>query len=267
MRRVRFKKKHVAMLPCLMTLGNMVCGIMAISALFHGEERFWMFRDGISAAAWLVVMGMIFDMLDGKLARATSSASDFGGQLDSLSDCITFGVAPALLIIGVSTMPHKLVYVYGVLYALCTAMRLARFNVEHSATGASHDFFKGLPSPAAAGFVVSIVLLENHLDGGRLPGLYPYSRAALPFLGLIGGVLMVSRVPYPHLLKWVVKGKRQFADLVRVIFVCAAIAVSPQVAFPALFSMYLVSGLLQAVKGIRLSSASEAEPAVEGAGT
>jgi CDP-diacylglycerol--serine O-phosphatidyltransferase len=243
--------RKIAVLPSLITLGNLICGFAAICVLARPDVRLPFVEDRVVAASWLIMMGMILDVLDGKLARMTRVTSDFGGQLDSLSDCLTFGVAPAVLVVVTSTLQAQLVWLLAGLYATCAALRLARFNVEHSAHTKKEDYFKGMPSPAAAGLIVSAIIFDRSVT--QISSLKTQAGALrtdviLPFLALTAGLLMVSRVRYPHLLGWILKGKKRFADLVRIVFVCAFIAWRPQFAFIVLFSAYAVSGIVQTTR-------------------
>jgi CDP-diacylglycerol--serine O-phosphatidyltransferase len=197
------------------------------------------------------MFGMILDVLDGKVARMTRVTSDFGGQLDSLSDCLSFGIAPAVMVVVVSGLQAQLVWLFAALYAVCAALRLARFNVEHSEHSKKDDYFKGMPSPAAAGLIVSAIIFDNSVTeifGLRTQPGALRTDVMLPFVALAAGLLMVSRVRYPHLLGWILKGKKRFADLVRIVFVCAFIAWRPQFAFIVLFSAYAVSGIVQTTR-------------------
>jgi CDP-diacylglycerol--serine O-phosphatidyltransferase len=242
--------RRIAALPSLVTLGNLVCGFTAIGVLSQPGEPVGPFPDGITACASFIMLGMLFDMLDGKLARMARVTSDFGGQLDSLSDVVTFGVAPGMLIVRVSAFSWELTWLMAVLYVVCVALRLARFNVEHSRRAVvDEDYFKGLPSPAGAGLVASLVLFDGHLMDmyGVKTSLF-HVNMVLPIIGLAAGVLMVSRVRYPHLMSWIFKGKKQFADLVRLVFVCASIAYKPKLAFFVLFLAYAVSGIVQTIR-------------------
>ncbi len=240
--------RKIAVFPSLVTIANLVCGFAAVAALVDPGKHFTLFGSGELAAAWFIMLGMVFDMFDGKLARLAKATSDFGGQLDSLSDCVTFGLAPGMLIVSISTLRYKeAVWLLAALYAVCAALRLARFNVEHSSVAHQKDYFKGLPSPAAAGLLASMVIFDLYpLNGTPLGALH--TGIILPFIGLAAGLLMVSRVRYPHLMKWIFKGKRQFGDFVRLVVLCACIARWPQFAFVVLFSAYAVSGVVLTTK-------------------
>ena len=156
------KRKVFAVLPSLLTLGNAVCGFGAITyAAKLGPEV--ASKEDLYTAALLIFGAMVCDALDGPLARLSRQTSDFGAQLDSLCDAISFGVAPAFLMLK-SSFDHvfhpRILWVIAVLYMLCAILRLARFNVSKQ-TNTDHDHFSGLPSPAAAGMVASLVVMAK----------------------------------------------------------------------------------------------------------
>jgi CDP-diacylglycerol--serine O-phosphatidyltransferase len=236
--------RRIAILPSLVTIANLACGVTAIGLLVDPERKIAFFGSGISAAAWLVMLGMVFDLLDGKLARLAKATSDFGAQLDSLGDAVTFGVAPAMLIVASSAINKELTWLLATLFAICAVLRLARFNVEHTDDGHKDDYFKGLPSPAAAGLIVSLLLLDEFNSFGRYWSHGSlHTELILPFVGLLAAMLMVSRVRYPHLLKWIFSGHGRFRDLVTLVAICSLLTYWPQLAFAVLFSTYAVSGI------------------------
>ena len=173
----RFRQlKTVPVLPSLVTLGNLYFGFLAMAkvadaGLLYGLQAGPIAPEALAlfeTAALLVFLAMVFDGLDGAVARLTNQTSAFGAQLDSLCDMVTFGVAPAFLTkllieyhAGADRLlpAHpKLYYVAAAIYVLCAAMRLARFNVEVSSPAAEdHREFSGLPSPAAAAVVCSLI--------------------------------------------------------------------------------------------------------------
>jgi CDP-diacylglycerol--serine O-phosphatidyltransferase len=262
--------RKIAVFPSLVTIANLVCGFAAVAALIDPGKHFAVFGRGELAAAWFIMLGMVFDMFDGKLARLAKATSDFGGQLDSLSDCVTFGLAPGMLIVSISTLRYKeAVWLLAALYSVCAALRLARFNVEHSSAGHKQDYFKGLPSPAAAGLLASMVIFDLYSsDGTPLRALH--TGVILPFAGLAAGLLMVSRVRYPHLMKWIFKGKKQFGDFVRLVVLCACIFRWPQYAFVVLFSAYTVSGVVLTTRAMitaRARGQRYVYPPADGEGT
>ncbi len=145
--------RPVAILPTLCTLGNTFCGFLAISkiadALLHQNAE--AFRQNIVFAAWMIVLAMVFDALDGKIARLTNQTTDFGAQLDSLTDLITFGVAPAFLVKVVAdytfttqgvVYQDKLPLLLTSVYAICAALRLARFTLETEPDPKAHETFE-----------------------------------------------------------------------------------------------------------------------------
>ena len=168
-------------------------------------------------SGWLIFLAMVFDALDGYVARLSRTASDFGAQLDSLCDLVTFGVAPAFLL--VKMCPHfaffhrEAVWVIAASYAACAALRLARFNVETSDED-EHLHFSGLPSPAAAAAIAGFAIMFYHACGRRTIRLRFATeidvvlQIVLPFFALMVALLMVSRIPYPHVVNQVFRGQR-----------------------------------------------------------
>ena len=186
-------KKAIHILPSLFTTGNVFCGFYAFVAVLN-EDFYY--------AAWAIVIGMIFDGLDGRIARMTKTTSAFGMQYDSLADIITFGMAPAFLAYSWVLKPFgRLGWMAAFLFLLCTALRLARFNVS---PGHYEGRFEGLPSPAAAGVVLSWVLFAGWLgENGRSLG----APATLSALGLAAlGALMGSPIPYRNFTRLRLRG-------------------------------------------------------------
>ncbi len=243
--------RSIALLPTLITLGNGVCGVVAIfktgQYMAAGNEK------TAQAAAWLILVAMIFDALDGFVARLTRTASSFGAQLDSLCDLITFGVAPGFLTYAMTrsdvadsiwARPFQAICV---LYAMCALIRLARFTVETAPDESAHREFTGLPSPAAAGVMASAVLPATALEP-IWPTVVKIIHAGLPGLALATGILMVSRVKYDHLVNRVLKGKRPFVTLVELCLVVVLFSIFREFAFFIAFFLYAVTGPLLWVK-------------------
>lgn len=186
-------RKTLFILPNLVTLSAVFCGFDSIrlSAAATGE-------DDLYRAALLVVFAMFFDMLDGRVARMTKTQSAFGLQMDSLADVISFGVAPAVL---VYSWTLKRFGVFGLfasfVYVACAAIRLARFNVltmgDDGKPTKPSPYFLGLPSPGAAGILVSIVV-ANHAVAGAF-GRAEYTWVIL-LITVALGLLMVSSVEF-----------------------------------------------------------------------
>lgn len=184
-RRKKALRKHLSIIPNSCTSMNLVCGFISILMASKGE---------FLAAGWLILIANIFDILDGRLARLTSVESQFGAELDSLCDLVSFGVAPAFL---VYCRYFKDTTVLGILvtvvFVLCGALRLARFNV----TPHSHkDVFEGMPIPGGAGILATMVIFELlYTNFLQIP------KVAIPFIVVITAFLMVSTIEYPAMKK------------------------------------------------------------------
>lgn len=250
------RRKVFAVMPSLLTLGNAVCGFGAITfAAKVGPERGS--PHDLYVAALLVFGAMVFDALDGPVARFSKQTSDFGAQLDSLCDAISFGVAPGFLMLKFSDIfPARIQWVIGVLYMLCAVLRLARFNVLKASSDPNQ--FVGLPSPAAAGTVASLVVVGPALERWTSAEMSEFSQrtgellrqsteASLPIITLAVACLMVSRIRYPHLINQFVRGYRSFRHLVKLIFAIVVIFAVHELAVPLLFCYYALSGPLQAI--------------------
>ncbi|MHC4113403.1 MAG: CDP-diacylglycerol--serine O-phosphatidyltransferase, partial [Planctomycetota bacterium] len=262
LRRVRKQRlKYVTVLPSLITILNGVCGFAAI--IFAS-------RGAFAIAGYMVLLAMIADMLDGRLARMSKSTSSFGGQLDSLCDIISFGVAPAFLMLEVlqeyklagfaqpnvtfASFLQRFVWLAAAAYISCAAIRLARFNVENEEDESAHMSFIGLPTPAAAGVVVSLIIFHQEiifpeLSGGDTPAYLGFCESviiyALPFLVLGVAVLMVSRIRYPHILNQYVKGKKPFAHLIWLLLGLGVVVWNIQVALALIFCGFAASSLVK----------------------
>jgi CDP-diacylglycerol--serine O-phosphatidyltransferase len=246
--------KKVAIVPTLFTLGNGVCGFAAIACASKiGGSNVAADSDlFFTYSGWLIVAAMVFDMLDGYLARLSKTASKFGGELDSLCDAISFGVAPAFLLLKMGPgweprpMLHQLLAGIATLYMVCTILRLARFNVDNTPDPASHKRFRGLPSPGAAGCLASLAILRGGVAGKMstyFPGLQvEFVQKAIegfaPVGALVIALLMVSLVPYPHVTKQVLGGRRHLGHLVQVLLAALIILLIPELALIFLFWVY-----------------------------
>jgi CDP-diacylglycerol--serine O-phosphatidyltransferase len=229
--------KKIAVLPALLTLGNGICGFVAITFASKISAEYPAPGDeaNFAWAGWFILFGMVFDMLDGYVARLSKTASDFGGELDSLCDVVSFGVAPAFLLLklGPGWQPnaflHQVLAGIAALYFACTALRLARFNVENNPDPTSHKRFRGLPSPGAAGCIAALAILRGELPAtlaSRLNAIdLESARAAVartveflsPIGALVVALLMVSNVPYPHVTGKIFRGKKHIGHLIQVL--------------------------------------------------
>lgn len=219
-------KKGIHILPSLFTTGNVFCGFYAFVAVLN--EQFYF-------AAWAIVGGMIFDGLDGRIARLTKTTSAFGEQYDSLADIITFGMAPAFLAYAWVLKPFgRLGWMAAFLFLLCAALRLARFNVTKPEVRSQH--FIGLPSPAAAVVVASIVIAFEDLFATRMnPFIMVMVVYALAFL-------MVSNIKYPAFKRFEFKKRVVFSRFLFVILFIYVLATIPRVALFILGITYAVIG-------------------------
>jgi CDP-diacylglycerol--serine O-phosphatidyltransferase len=275
LRRMRRQRlKYITILPSLVTIINGACGFAAISfasqAAVSPTGEFSYHRLVVpyfAMAGYMILLAMVADMLDGRLARMSQSTSSFGGQLDSLCDIISFGVAPAFLMLKI--LEHDLAGLTGVhpviisflerfiwlaaaAYISCAAIRLARFNVENEEDESAHMSFVGLPTPGAAGVIVSLVIFHQE----TVPDIAEHSPQAclvlgetilylLPVLALWLAVLMVSRIRYSHVINQYIRGKKPFAHLIRAMLFFGLVIWSRQVAFVLIFCGFATSGFLK----------------------
>lgn len=207
--------RKVSIIPSLLTLCNLMCGL---GSVWYSAKAYALYAGGttggwftthdavIRAAAWLIFVGMIFDVLDGRIARLLNSTSNFGKELDSLADFLTFGIAPAMLINVASFESDVMLFIIGergrmmlsAAYVIFAALRLARYNVQAGKASTRTDIFKGLPSPAAAGMAAAIVLMHYRLgDVGSWAA--DSFRQFSPVAAFLLGLLMVSGISFVHL--------------------------------------------------------------------
>jgi len=232
-------RKWLFVLPNLFTVSSIFCGIFSITRAMEATGP----RDFFQAAL-LILFGAFFDGCDGRVARLTKTQSDFGVQLDSLADVITFGAAPSILLY--KWVLHSM-GLWGVIvasvYASCGALRLARFNVMAAKETSPSNFFTGLPIPLAAGVVVSIVVAATQ-------AVEPITVTPVPIaiVTLIISYLMVSSIKY-HSFKKVKLHTRQIATIGAVLIFGAVIAtrVGPNFVLLAYASAYVVVGLIEEV--------------------
>jgi CDP-diacylglycerol---serine O-phosphatidyltransferase len=257
MRNVLRSSVRMPVLPTLLTLGNAVCGLASISyAASAGEPS--AASNYLQIAGLFIFAGMIFDMLDGSAARWTNQSTKFGGELDSLCDAISFGVAPALIVLEMAdAYPPRILWAIAALYMSCTVLRLARFNVESAASEEKHDWFSGLPSPAAAATIASFAIAVPHAPGRAPTELalrFPLTDASalslvrnlIPLVALALACLMVSRIRYPHLAKQLLRGKRQFRQVAQIVFAIAAIVAFGELSAPLILCAFVVGAPISA---------------------
>jgi CDP-diacylglycerol--serine O-phosphatidyltransferase len=228
------RRKGIYLLPNLVTTGGLFAGFYSIVASIDGN---------FDLAAWAIFTAMLLDGLDGRVARLTSTASEFGKEFDSLADMVSFGLAPAIVVYqwGVERLAEygavwgRLGWLAAFLYVAAAAFRLARFN---SNVAQDRRFFQGLASPAAAAGVASMIWLATSYQG--FEGLA--ALVAGVSITAVTGLLMMSRFAYMS-FKDVNPGRRvRFAQLLLIPLVIIVIALEPPVTIFALFVVYAASG-------------------------
>lgn len=225
----KIRRKGVYLLPNLFTTGALFSGFYAIVAAMNGVYE---------NAAMAIFVAMILDGLDGRVARMTNTQSAFGEQYDSLSDCISFGVAPALVCYSWALSElGKFGWMVAFIYAACAALRLARFNVQIDT--ADKRYFTGLPSPAAAAVVAGLVWFGTDqkllIDGGTITFI-------VAALTAFSAVMMVSNVKYNSFKELDFKGRVPFVAILAIVLVLAVISTYPAGLLLSIFLIYALSG-------------------------
>jgi len=214
-------------LPNTFTALNMACGFIAILQAFQGN---------FYKACMFVVLGAIFDSVDGRVARMTNTQSAFGEQFDSLSDLVSFGVTPAFVFyFRFLQDTGRVGMVVAFLFILCGALRLARFNASIDKN--KSDYFQGLPIPGGATAVISMVLLAS-----TYPQLAEYKFLTIGYLAFYA-VLMISSLPFPSFKKspWVKNNKKK---VLAIIFsLLASLFIYEEIMIPVIITFYVVLSL------------------------
>ena len=225
------RRQGVFLLPNLITTGALFAGFYAIIAAIKGDFE--------SAAIAIFVAG-VFDGLDGRIARLTNTSSKFGAEYDSLSDMVSFGVAPALVVFSWALSDlGKFGWSAAFIYVACAALRLARFNTQIDT--ADKNFFTGLASPAAAGIIASMVWVCHDLGlvGADLPRELAIVVAVLT---AVVGFLMVANFPYYSFKGVDFRGRVPFVVIFAVVLVFGLVTLDPP-------SIFLLAGLAYALSG------------------
>lgn len=255
---------RIYFLPNLMTAGNLFCGFGAVIKCIQAR----LIADGgeytalhptlswnalFTQAVWLILFAVVFDSLDGRLARMGGRTSLFGAEFDSLADVVSFGMAPALMMFFLILAPREefqwfreLGWLIAFIYLLCGAVRLARFNVItnpllHRAEAESHKDFLGLPIPAAAGTVATLVLLL--LNMSRNARELRQMTLALPLILVLVSFLMVSTVRYPSFKQINWETKTRFRTFIGLFIGVIVVWKLQEVAFFFIFLTYIAYGL------------------------
>ncbi len=229
-------RRGIYLLPNLLTTGAMFCGFYAIVAGMNGK---------FEAAAIAVFIAMILDGLDGRVARMTNTQSEFGAEYDSLSDLISFGLAPALVMYQWALVHMKEMgvnwgkagWLAAFIYVACAALRLARFNTQIGKV--DKRYFVGLPSPASAAIMVGMVWVFNDLQvqgqSLQIPAL---------LMTLFAGLLMVSNVSFYSFKELDLKNKVPFLAVLIIVLIFALTTIDPPKVLFAVFMAYSLSGPL-----------------------
>jgi CDP-diacylglycerol--serine O-phosphatidyltransferase len=222
-------RKGIYILPNAITLFGMFGGFYAIVMAINGK---------FVHASWGVIAAIVFDGLDGFVARLTGSHTRFGIELDSLSDLVAFGVAPAVIVYLSSIRPFgRLGWLAAFLFVACGALRLARFNVQMVTT--ERKSFMGVPIPAAAFMMVTLVIFssELRLDLGRSVFVLVLTFAL--------ALLMVSTLKFHGLKEIDISKRKPFWLLVALVLVIAVVALNPEVSLFGFAMLYLVEGIIE----------------------
>jgi CDP-diacylglycerol--serine O-phosphatidyltransferase len=223
----RKRAKGIYMVPNMITLAALFGGFYAIVMAMNGRFEF---------ATVAIFLSMVLDSLDGRVARMTNTQSAFGEQMDSLSDMVSFGAAPALVayIWALSTL-GRWGWIAAFVYCACAALRLARFNVNTGVV--DKRYFQGLPSPAAAALVAGFIWLMTDLEIAAAD-----ARWAMFAITLLAGLTMVTNVPFYSFKDLSLKKSVPFAAIVLVALGIAVINIHPPTVLFALFVVYGLSG-------------------------
>ncbi len=274
-------RRSAGVLPTLFTLGNVLSGFMAIFlASRPADTKLPLDWSPLTFAALCVFLGMVFDALDGRIARLTRNTSDLGEQLDSMADMVTFGVAPAFIAVQLilaaqtpffsaeamsssffasgraDTYFGRITLSVAAVYVACTALRLARFNVETKSDKIEdHMHFKGLPSPGAGGTVAAMILLHQHylanytrqaaLHAGDASTAMSWTllltAIGMVCLMLLVAFAMVSRLKYVHAANAYLRRREPIGTTAKLVVVISLLVVFPQQAIAAGFVFYALS--------------------------
>lgn len=228
------KQRGIYLLPNLLTTAAFFAGFYSIVAAMKGH---------FEIAAIAIFVAMIADGLDGRVARMTNTQTEFGAQYDSLSDLSAFGIAPALVIYSWSLFHlGKIGWLAAFLYAVATALRLARFNTQVT----DKSYFQGLPCPSAAGLIASIVWMGSNYEVDGFVVSIPVGVLTIFIAGL-----MVSTIRYSSFKTIDFKGRVPFLTIVLAVFLIAAVALEPAEMLFAIFFIYLVSGPIHTLWHLR----------------
>jgi len=223
-------RRGIYILPNFLTICSLFLGFYAIISAIKGDFEY---------SAWAIMVASVFDALDGWVARLTHTSTKFGIELDSLSDLIAFGVAPAVLIYMWALRPFgRIGWLGAFLFVVCGALRLARYNVQMGSSEAR--YFTGLPIPGAAVAISSLVVFYHELWGSLLDKNY-----LILFLTYTLAFLMVSTLKYHGIKEIDLRRRKPFSILVAIVLALVIIVIHPPIML-FIFSMtYIIWGLIE----------------------
>lgn len=232
----QLRVRGIYLLPNLFTSGAMFAGFYAIVAAIKSHYEM---------AAIAIFIALIMDGLDGRIARLLHAQSEFGVQLDSLSDMVSFGIAPTLVMYTWSlNVVGKLGWLAAFIYAACTALRLARFNVQVKKI--DRRYFQGLPTPPAAALVASIVWVCNgyHIAGEAVA-------VSLVIVAVLLGLLKVSTIRYRSFKDFNLRNRVPFVVILAVVLILALVSFDPPDILLFLSFIYVISGPIATLCSLR----------------
>jgi len=235
----KIPSRGIYLLPSILTTFGMFAGFYSIIASINGD---------FTLAAISIMVAMLWDALDGRVARLTNTQSDFGAQYDSLADLVSFGVAPALLVYEWSLSDlGRIGWLAAFIFLACAALRLARFNTQ---VGTSDKrYFQGLPSPAAAGVIASMIWLKfwkfEYFDFGIVSLSY-YIGVGIT---IVCALLMVSNVRY-YSFKELDSKKASFRFLLAIVLSLIVLLSKPNIFLFTGFFVYMLSGPFITITGL-----------------
>ena len=219
-------QRGIYILPNLFTTAALFAGFYAVIAAMQNQ---------FEAAALSIFVALIFDGLDGRIARMTNTSSAFGAEYDSLADMVSFGVAPALISFQWALIHlGKPGWIAAFVFTAGAALRLARFNTQVGI--ADKRYFQGLPSPAAAAMLASVVWIFADAE------LTPLTESLMLVLTIVTGLLMVSNFRYYSFKEFNLKNKVPFIALLGVVLAFVIVSIDPPLVLLAFFAVYLISG-------------------------
>lgn len=242
--------RHLAILPTTITLGAAACGFgaIAVASRVHGGLSLEEAHTLLQISGWLIFAGWFLDGIDGRVARMTKTTSRFGMELDSLSDLVCCGVAPAMLLLKMGPAAerpvlHTAFLLAAIAYFLCTLLRLARFNIEADGQKSKPEFFKGLPCPCAAGCIAALAIsrfdIHEMLMSDSKEVYQPIG--ALLLIGAFGlSLLMVSNVRYPRVFTRFPRNGSWLAQIAEITALVLAFVFFGEIMIAAVFWGYVL---------------------------